>query len=85
MKAKTIYQCEYCLSEYTSKKDAVECEAKCLHLTVDEYYEYMDLLWRERVASNIVYRQKNEKNEKLFDDFIKDVLEFQKKHGIIEG
>lgn len=85
MKTKTIYQCEYCLSEYSSSNDAIQCEAKCLNLTVDEYKEYMDILWREKMASLAVSKSKNERTEKLWDDCIKDVLEFQKKHGIVDN
>ena len=85
MKTKTTYQCEYCLSEYTTSSEAYKCEADCLKLTWDEYTEYMHLLTRERNASYIVSRRSNEKTRKLLDDCIKDVIEFQEKHGITDS
>lgn len=85
MKYKTIYQCEYCLSEYETSKEAYKCEADCLKLTLDEYAEYLDLLAREKNTSYLISRTKNETTEKLFDDAIKDVLEFQQKHGITDS
>ena len=85
MKSKTIYQCEYCLSEYVSSNEAYGCEASCLKLTWDEYVEYMNLLTREKQASYIASRTRNEKTRKLFDDCIKDVIEFQEKHGITDS
>ena len=85
MKSRTIYQCEYCLSEYETSKEAHKCEADCLKLTLDEYIEYLDLLVREKTTAYLVGRTKNETTEKLFDDAIKDVIEFQKKHGITDS
>lgn len=85
MKTKTTYQCEYCLTEYKTSKEACECEASCLKLTWDEYMEYLDLLSREKTTSYIVSRTSNEKTRKLFNDCIKDVIEFQQKHGITDS
>lgn len=85
MKQKTIYQCEYCLTEYDTYKDAFTCEASCLKLTESEYREYLDLLDKERVAGCVVSVRKNEETEKMFDDAIRNVIEFQKKHGITDS
>ena len=85
MKTKTIYQCEYCLTEYKTSKEAYECEADCLKLTWDEYTDYLEMLTREKTASYIVSRENNEETRKLFDDCIKDVIEFQQKHGITDS
>lgn len=85
MKSRTIYQCEYCLSEYKTSKEAHKCEADCLKLTLDEYIEYLDLLAREKTTAYLVSRTKNETTEQLFNDAIKDVMEFQKKHGITDS
>ena len=60
MKTKTVYKCEYCLSEYKTSKEAYECEASCLKLTWDEYAEYIDLLAREKTASYLISREKND-------------------------
>lgn len=82
MKQKIIYQCEYCLTEYENHSEAFQCEAKCLGLTQDEYIKYLDLLAEERDAGFAVYICKNDKTEKRFDDAIRNVIAFQKKHGI---
>lgn len=85
MKTKTIYQCEYCLSEYQTVKEAIKCEASCLKLTLDEYEEYVEMLNREKTASYIVSRTSNEETRNLYDKCIKDVIEFQQKHGITDS
>ena len=48
MKTRTVYICEFCHSEYKTSKEAYECEAKCLGLTVEQYKEYVNLLQEER-------------------------------------
>lgn len=85
MKTKTVYQCEYCLSEYTTTGQAYKCEADCLKLTWDEYTEYMHLLTREKQASSIVSITSNEKTRKFFNDCVNDVIAFQKEHGITDS
>ena len=85
MKTKTIYQCEYCLSEYQTVKEVIKCEASCLKLTLDEYDEYVEMLNREKTASYIVSRTSNEETRNLYDKCIKDVIEFQQKHGITDS
>lgn len=85
MKTKTIYQCEYCLSEYQTVKDAIRCEASCLKLTLDEYDDYVAMLNREKTASYIVSRTSDEETRNLYDKCIKDVIEFQQKHGITDS
>lgn len=82
MKTKTIYICQSCKREYETSGEAWECEARCLGLTIDEYREYISLLTKERNAAGIVSITKNQETEKLFDDCIKGVIEFQRKHGI---
>ena len=79
---KTIYQCEYCKTIYETSKKALKCEADCLNLTEDEYLEYLDLLARKKITRYLVSRDNDETAKKLFDDCIKDVAEFQKRHGI---
>lgn len=82
MKQRTIYQCEYCSTEYKNYSEAFQCEAKCLGLTQDEYIKYLDLLAEEKDAGSAIYICKNDKTEKRFDDAIRNVIAFQKKHGI---
>ena len=83
MKVRTFYQCEYCWSEYQSAKEAYKCEADCLKLTMEEYKEYVDMLNRAKTAGYIVSRTKNTDTEKLFDDCIKELVDFEEKHHII--
>lgn len=85
MKSRTIYQCEYCLSEYKTSEEAHKCEADCLKLTWDEYIEYLDLLAIEKTATCIISRTKNAITEKLCDAAIKGVMEFREKHGITDA
>lgn len=85
MKTKTTYQCEYCLTEYKASKEACECEASCLKLTWDEYTDYLEILTREKTASCILSRESNEETRKLFDDCVREVIEFQEKHGITDS
>ena len=73
------------MSEYESSKEAHKCEANCLNLTLDEYIEYLDLLAREKTVAYLIGRTKNETPEKLFDDAVKDIIEFQDKHGITDN
>lgn len=85
MTIKTTYQCEYCLSEYMTSKEACKCEADCLKLTWDEYMEYLDLLAREKQTSYLVSRTSNDVTRRLFDEAINDVVKFQEKHGITDS
>lgn len=85
MKSKTIYQCEYCLSEYTSVKEARQCEADCLKLTMDEYMEYLELLAEEKSIFGIAACCSNDNIRKRCDDVIKEIIAFQEKHGITDS
>ena len=82
MKRRILYQCEYCSTEYENHSAAFRCEAQCLGLTQDAYIKYLDLLAEENDAGIAVYICKNDKTEKRFDDAIRNVIAFQKKHGI---
>lgn len=79
---KTNYQCECCLKEYSTPKEACKCEADCLGLTEDEYGEYVDLLVREKQLTYLVFRTKTRKSKEMLDDCIKDILVFQEKHNL---
>lgn len=82
MKVKTVYVCEYCKNEYEIASEALLCEAKDLGLTFKEYEEYQLLLEREKQCGINVGIAKNERNEALFDEAVKAVIDFQKKHNI---
>lgn len=84
MKTKTVYQCEFCLTEYKTSQEAYECEASCLKLTMKEYAEYLDLLSEERKAFAQASCTMNNEIRKRCDDATIAVIEFQKKHGITD-
>ena len=85
MKTKTVYQCEFCLTEYKTSQEAYECEASCLKLTMKEYAEYKDLLKEERLAFAQASCAMNDEIRKRCDSAVKAVVEFQKKHGITDS
>ena len=85
MKRKTIYQCEFCLEEYKTSREAFECEAKCLKLTIDEYEEYLKLLMEERRAFSEASCITNDRVRKRCDNAVKAVIDFQKKYGITDS
>ena len=85
MKTKTVYQCEFCLTEYKTSQEAYECEAGCLKLTMKEYAEYLDLLKEEKNAfRQASYVMNNEIRERC-DNAVKAVINFQKEHGITDS
>ena len=85
MKTKTIYKCEFCDRQYNTSKEAYECEAKCLGLTIDEYKEYRYLLREERNAFSEASCVNNERTRKRCDDAVKAVITFQEKHGFVDN
>lgn len=85
MKTKTIYICDFCNGQHNTSKEAYECEAKCLGLTVDEYKEYQFLLREEQNAFSEVSCVNNERTRKRCDDAINAVIAFQKKHGFVDN
>ena len=85
MKTKTVYQCEFCLTEYKTSQEAYECEASCLKLTTKEYTEYLDLLKEERDAFGQDSCTMNNKVRERCVNAVKAVVEFQKKHGITDS
>jgi len=85
MKTKTIYQCEFCLTEYRSSKEAFQCEADCLKLTMDEYNEYLNLLSEERKAFGQASCRMDDEVRRRCDRAVRAVIEFQEKHGITDN
>lgn len=82
MKARTVYECEFCGNQYKTTKKAYECEAKHLGLTMEEYKEYMNLLDEEKTAFGIAGCASNDVIRKRCDDAVKAVIAFQEKHGL---
>lgn len=85
MKTRTVYICEFCHSEYKTSKEAYECEAKCLGLTVEQYKEYVNLLQEEKRAFGVASCYMNDEVRKRCDDVVKAVLDFQKEHNFTDN
>ena len=85
MKIKITYICEFCDREHRTSKEAYECEANCLGLTICEYDEYIKLLEEERHAFSINACTNNNKTRKKCDDAVKAVIDFQEKHGFVDN
>lgn len=85
MKTKIIYICEFCDRQHKTEKEAYECEANCLGLTINEYKEYLDLLEEERIAFSQRHVVNNEITRKRCDDAVKVVIAFQEKYGFIDN
>lgn len=85
MKTRTIYICDFCNKEHYTTRNAIECEATHLGLTVDQYKEYMGLLKEERDAFGQASCASNDQIRKRCDDAVKAVLDFQKKYGFTDN
>lgn len=85
MKSRTIYQCEYCLSEYKTSSEAHKCEADCLKLSLEEYMEYLELLAEEKSAFGIAACASNDEIRERCDKALRAVIEFQEKYGITDS
>ena len=83
MKTKTVYQCELCGKEYCSSVEAISCEASHLHLSKDEYAEYLRLQKKVEDAKAAVLNH----NKKPSDSSkaLKAVIDFENKYGIKNG
>lgn len=77
-----MYECEYCGCQYSKKEDAVKCETQCLGLTTEEYRKYQELLEKERTARIRMDWTMDDISRKEYDDAVKAVIEFEKKHNI---
>lgn len=82
MRQYTVYECEICGKISSIEKEIVECEASHLGLTLEESIEYQNLKRKVVKASANVAYTKNIKTEAAFDKAIKDMIAFEKKHGI---
>ena len=83
MKKYTMYVCETCGRESKDYNVIRECEAGHLGLTVDELNQYDKLNSDAEDCGRMVSIAKNDKTEKAFDDAIKTLVAFERKHGLI--
>ena len=85
MRKKVVYVCEHCKGEFLNADDALKCEAGHLNLTLEEYNEYLSLLEKEKYCGIKISCTKNEHTEKEFEEAIKNVIDFKKKHNIVDN
>lgn len=83
MKQYVTYTCEKCNRESRNANEIIKCEAAHLGLTTDESFRYNGLKEVVKRCSHMVSITKNEKTDKEFDDAIKEIIAFEKVHGII--
>lgn len=82
MKQKTIYACEQCEYECQNRYEVFEHEAAHLGLTAPEAQEYFELQEWVNSVSSVCERTNNQDARYVYDRAIKDLLRFEKKHGI---
>lgn len=82
MKKYIIYECTKCGKQSKDIIEIIKCEANHLGLTINEYKQYIELIKKVENASYVVSIRKNENTDKLFDNAIKALLEFEQKYNI---
>lgn len=82
MKLHTIFECEECGKQSSDRAEIMKCEASHLGLTIAEKQEWERLKEDARYKGSIVSRTKNEVTDRDFDEAIRRVLEFEKRHGV---
>ena len=82
MKQKTIYVCEQCGYECQNRYEVFEHEAAHLGLTAPEAQEYFELQEWVNSVSSVCERTNNQDARYVYDRAIRDLIRFEKKHGI---
>lgn len=82
MKRYTVYVCETCGYKSEDAEEIMQHEADHLGLTVKEMEQYRALKSFVSYVSFLVSQTKNAATDKAFDDAIRDLLDFEKEHGI---
>jgi cytochrome c553 len=85
MKTYAMYECSKCHKKSQVRAKIDECEASHLNITPEELNMYKELKERARLRSYIVYRTNNQENRDLEDAAIKDLLDFEKQHNIVNS
>ena len=83
MKQYMVFACETCEYESRDYNDMKQHEASHLGLTVEEMESYQSLksfaAYMEAVVSS---KNNNEETRKKFDEAVKNLMNFEKEHGI---
>lgn len=82
MKQYTVYVCETCGYESKNTKEVMQHEADHLGLTVKEAEQYRALKSFASYMGSVVSHTKNGETDKVFDDAIQNLSNFEKRHGI---
>lgn len=78
-----VYVCDKCGFESTSHDDVELCEARHLGLTnLEDKHTYDALKGAAAYYGSVVLNNKNERTEEAHDNAIRNLLEFEKIHGI---
>ena len=84
MKQYIVYVCERCKKESRKANEIKECEAGHMGLTIEENFRYDGLKEIVRRCSYMVSVTKNTNTDREFDHAIKELIDFEKEHGIIK-
>ena len=82
MKKYTTYICETCGTESEDYDKIADCEADHLGLTVQEMLEYRALKQAAKQSCHIVSVNNNQENRDKYDVSVKELITFEKLHGI---
>lgn len=82
MDTKMIYICGKCRKESKTKDEIIECEARHLGLTVEEYHQWKNLKREVKDAGINVSICKNDETEMEFDRAVMNLTNFETKHDI---
>ena len=82
MKSYTMYVCETCGFECKDGKEMMKHEASHLKLTVEELETYNSLKSHVRYMGSVVSNKSNDETREKFDKAIRDLMAFEKEHGL---
>ena len=78
-----MYTCDTCNFECRNHDEMEAHEANHLGLTVEELHKYNALKSFASYMGSVVSTTKNEATEAKFDKAIKDLIDFEKEHNIL--
>ena len=82
MKSYTMYVCETCGFECKDGKEMMKHEASHLGLTAEELEKYNSLKSYARYMGSVVSSNNDETTREKFDKAIRDLIAFEKEHGL---
>lgn len=82
MKKIVMYQCSECGKVSSEYDEILNCELQHLGLTKYQYLEWKKLKEQAEQAGRIVSHTKNSQTDKVFDEAIKALVNFEEQHKI---